>query len=71
MPTLLARHAAVLVTMDGPRREIASIIWRWMSSAYTTPLGPTRRASRIVNHPLPAPRSATWLPSPMRSASMI
>ena len=30
------------------------------------PFGPTRRASRTVNQPPPAPRSATTLPSPIR-----
>ena len=52
------------------RRVIASIISRWTSSAYTMPFGPTRFASRIVNQPLPAPRSATTLPSAMSSLSI-
>ena len=34
-------------------------------------LGPTRLASLTVNHPPPAPRSATTDPSPIPSASMI
>src|SRR5215467_4583581 len=42
-----------------------------MSSAYTRPFGPTRRARRAVNQPPPAPRSATIDPSAMFSASMI
>ena len=33
-----------------------------MSTAYTIPLAPTRRAARTVNHPEPAPISATVFP---------
>ena len=50
---------------------IDSIICGWMSSAYTSPLGPTRWARRTVNQPPPAPTSATTAPSAMPSASMI
>ena len=53
------------------RREIAVSISCCTSCAYTMPFGPTRRASRTVNHPLPAPTSATTDASAMPSTSMI
>src|ERR1700751_2728329 len=33
-----------------------------MSTAYTSPASPGRRAARTVNHPEPAPISATFFP---------
>ena len=38
---------------------------------HQSPLCSTRRARRMVNHPPPAPRSATTEPSAILSASMI
>ncbi len=42
-----------------------------MSSAYTRPAAPTRRAMRTVMYPLPAPMSATTIPGvmPIRSSA--
>src|ERR1700722_7930466 len=34
-----------------------------MSTAYTMPVSVTRRAARTVNHPDPAPMSATFFPA--------
>ena len=53
------------------RREIALSISCCTSSAKTSPCGPTRRASRMVNQPLPAPTSATTDASAIASASMM
>ena len=53
------------------RRRTASSICRCTSCEITRPFGPTRRASRIVNQPAPAPMSATDAPSAMPRASMI
>ena len=72
--SLRAAIEVVFPEDSDPRRNIclaALIIAVCTSSAYTRPCGPTRRAMRIVNQPLPAPMSATTDASAIAIASMI
>ena len=52
------------------RASMYPIAWGLISSANTVPPGPTLRAARTVNHPDPAPTSATLFPGPIPSKSI-